>query len=696
MDTNEKLAKSLGLKKSQVDKTVALLDEGNTIPFIARYRKEVTGGLSDEVLRDLAQSLGKMRNLEERKETVLASIEDQGKLTDDLKNKIEATNSLQDLEDLYLPYKKKRMTRASIAEDKGFGPLADFILDSEGSEEDLNEKIQTFIGEEAETMEEAIGYSQDIIAGRVSEDAELRSKIRDRAMTHGGVFAEKTKDAEENGPYSDYYSYGERIKKILPHRILAILRGEEEKDLRVKIDLDDIYALMAIRKKYNPKERPGFSKLIDEAIIDSYKRLLAPSIENQIKTSLKEYASDESIGVFAKNLRPYLMQSPMRDRVVLAMDPGFRTGCKLAVLSSLGQVLDHGVIFPTHKNRVGESADIVRGFISKYGVKLIAIGNGTASRETERFIVDLLKKDGLKIPYVIVNESGASIYSASKLGQEEFPDLDVTIRGAISIGRRIQDPLAELVKIEPKHIGVGQYQHDVDQKKLEETLEGVVEACVNQVGVDINTASASLLEYVAGLSKTNAKNIIKHKEDEGAFISKNQLKDVKGIGPKTFEQCAGFIRVPESDNPLDNTGIHPESYGPATALLDRDLDSLDLEKEAKDLDIGIPTLKDIIKDLKSPGRDPREDAPAPILNSDILSMDDLTEGIVLKGTVRNVVDFGCFVDIGVETDGLVHISEMSDSYVKHPSDLVGPGDIVEVKIIGIDKVKERISLSMKI
>lgn len=697
MDIIKKIADELKVSQDQVQKTINLIDEGNTIPFIARYRKEVTGNLSDETLRDLSNKLSQYRKLEERKEDVIRLIAEQDKLTKDLENQIKGASSLTEVEDFYLPYKKKKTTRASIAEEMGFRPLADFILAGKGDAHDLDKELESYLGEDVQSHEEALAYAKDIIAGDISEDAEIRSYIRGEAMKTGGIRTSPGKDAEEGGLYSNYYSYAERIPKIMAHRILAISRGEAEGQLRVDVDLDYVKNLLYIRGKFNPSPKEGFAKIIDEAIIDSYKRLIEPSITNQVKTALKDYADEESIGVFADNLRPYLMQNPIKNKVVMGLDPGFRTGCKVAVVSEYGAYLDSAQIFPvTSKSKIKSAQDTLVDFIDKYGVEIIAIGNGTASRETEAFVVDMLKTRDIRgVSYTIVNESGASIYSASELGQEEFPNLDVTIRGAISIARRIQDPLAELVKIEPKHIGVGQYQHDVNQKRLDETLGDVVESCVNEVGVDVNSASLALLQYVAGITKTGAKNILAYKEEAGAFGSKNEIAKVKGIGPKTFQQCAGFFRVPESSNPLDNTGVHPESYKAAEQLLGRDLDSLDLDKESKALGIGELTLKDIVEELKKPGRDPRESMPEAVLRSDILNMDDLKEGTILKGTVRNVVDFGAFVDIGVETDGLVHVSEISDKFISHPSEALTVGDIVEVRVIGIDKKKERISLSMK-
>lgn len=696
MDIIKQISQELKIKETQVEAAVELIDQDNTIPFIARYRKEVTGGLTDEILRDLDEKLKYYRNLEDRKADVIRLIDEQEKLTPELEKKIQGAMTLAEVEDLYLPFKRKKTTRASIAEDKGFRPLAEYILAQEGSLDDLNAYIDSFIGEEAEDRDGALAYAKDIIAGDISEDADIRGKIRAKAMEKAGVRTEAGKEAKDDSVYSDYFSYAERVKTIKPHRILAISRGEDEGELKVYIELDDVNNLLLIRNKYNPKAKEGFGPIIDEALIDSYKRLIEPSISNQVKTTLKEYADEESIGVFADNLRPYLMQNPLKGKVVMGLDPGFRTGCKVAVVSEFGEYLDSAQIFPVPpKAKIAEAKKVLAGFIEKYGVDVIAIGNGTASRETESFIVEFLGENDYDVAYSIVNESGASIYSASKLGQEEFPDLDVTVRGAISIARRIQDPMAELVKIEPKHIGVGQYQHDVNQKKLDETLEAVVESCVNSVGVNVNNASVALLEYVSGISKRIANNIIQYKNENGLIRSKKEIGKIKGIGPKTFEQCAGFLRVPESDNPLDNTGVHPESYKAATALLDRGLDKLDIKAEAEKLEIGEMTLKDIIEELKKPGRDPRDQMPQPILRSDILSMDDLEIGTVLKGTVRNVVDFGAFVDIGVGTDGLVHVSQLSNKFVKHPSDVVTVGDVVEVRVIEVDKVKDRIGLSMK-
>lgn len=698
MNIIEKIAGELKLRTQQVEKSVELIDEGNTIPFIARYRKEITGNLTDEVLRELDSKLNYYRNLEKRKEDVLRLIEAQGKLDDELTIKIHTASTLQEVEDIYLPFRPKKRTRATVAEEKGLRPLAEYILDNNSSHEELYEYALGFVNEEAEvnSVEEAIDYAKDVIAGDVSEDADLRGYIRDRGMMTGVITCEGTPDAEENGIYINYYDYSEKVRSAAAHRILAINRGEKEEQLRIKIELEDDANLNRIRRSYNNKSGE-LNDLIDEAIEDSYNRLILPQIQTQIRKELKEFADGESIKVFSYNLKPYLMQSPIKERRVIGLDPGFRTGCKVAVISEYGEYLDSAQIFPVKPfERISDAMKIMKDFIEKYDVSLIALGNGTASRETEQFVVDLIRElKGRDLAYVIVNESGASIYSASELAGQEFPDLDVTIRGAISIARRLQDPLAELVKIEPKHIGVGQYQHDVNQKELDEALEGIVEGCVNAVGVDLNTSSGALLRYVAGISNKIAENILEYKREKGLIKTKNELKTIKGIGPKTFEQCAGFLRIPESENPLDNTGVHPESYSVAAKIMEMDLDKIDIRATSEELGVGVPTLQDIIQELKKPGRDPRDEMPAPILRSDVLTLDDLEEGMNLTGTVRNVVDFGVFVDIGVGTDGLVHISEISNSFIKHPSDVLKVSDIVEVTVLNIDRKREKIGLSMK-
>lgn len=696
MNIYQTIAKDLNIKESQVVKTVELIDEGNTIPFISRYRKEITGNLSDTILRELEARLSYLRNLSQRQEEVVRLIEEQGKLTEELKKQIESSETLSQVEDLYLPYRPKKRTRASAAREKGLEGLSTFILSKKAKEGEI-EEMATKLSEEKEEIsspEEALQGAMDIIAENIAEDAFFRNILRRDAKRNGAITGEVLLDEESK--YTMYHDFSEKLKDLKPHRILALNRGEKEGSLKVKIHLSDEENIKYIRFKIldNPGS-PSFT-YIDRAVRDSYKRLLFPSIETELRSELKAYADEQSIAVFAGNLKPYLMQSPIKDATVMGLDPGFRTGCKVAVISDIGKVLDYATIYPTAPhNKVEESVRKMKELIEKHGVTLIAIGNGTASRETEQIVATMLQGLDRKIYYSIVNESGASIYSASELGNKEFPDLDVTIRGAISIARRIQDPMAELVKIEPKHIGVGQYQHDVNQKELNERLSQVIEDCVNSVGVNINTASAALLGYVSGLTKTTSQNIVEHKETKGAFRTREEIKEVKGIGPKAFTQCAGFLRIPDSPNPLDNTGVHPESYGVAEKLIGRDLDQLDIPAEAKALDVGVLTLQDIVLELKKPGRDPREDMPTAVLRDDVLSIDDLVEGMELEGTVRNVVDFGCFVDIGIKNDGLVHISEMSDRFIKHPGDLVKVSDIVKVRIISIDRDRGKVGLSMK-
>ncbi|MDO5017699.1 MAG: Tex family protein [Lagierella massiliensis] len=699
MNIDLKIAKELKITEEQVKSTVNLIDEGNTIPFIARYRKEVTGNLNDEQLRELEELLKYLRSLEDRKSDVIRLIDEQGKLTPELKKDIENAELLKEVEDLYLPYKQKKRTRATKAREKGLEPLANLMLDENGTKEEFEKLSNSLIDEEKDvkSAEDAIKGAMDIIAEKISESIEFRDLLRKSAKESGGIISSQSGE-DENKTYEMYYDFLERIRHLKSHRILAMFRGEKEGVLKLKFDFNDERNIAEILSHYEYLKSKNYYDFVKEAIIDGYKRLLLPSIETEVKSELKEKADRESIKVFGKNLRPYLMQPPIKDSVVIGLDPGYRTGCKVAVISSHGKVLDYTAIYPTKpKEDVEGSKKVLRDFIEKYKVNLIAIGNGTASRETENLVSELiqeLKKEDLY--YTIVNEAGASIYSASKLGQEEFPDLDVTIRGAISIAKRIQDPLAELVKIEPEHLGVGQYQHDVNQKELKIALENVVEDCVNTVGVNVNTASASLLNYVSGIGKSVAKNIVQYKEENGPFKNREELNKVKGFGPKAFTQCAGFLRIPESNNILDNTAVHPESYHIAKELLNRDLKKIQVSKVSKELNIGIPTLVDIIKELKKPGRDPRDEMPKPILRSDVLSIDDLEEGMILKGTVRNVVDFGCFVDIGIKNDGLVHISQLSNKYIKHPSDMVEVSDIVEVKIISIDRETGRVGLSMKI
>ena len=713
MDIILKLSEELGIKKSQAEAAVKLIDEGNTIPFIARYRKEVTGSLNDEVLRNLYERLTYLRNLEERKETVLNSIEEQGKLTDELKAQILAAETMVVVEDLYRPYKPKRRTRATIAKERGLEPLANVI-----TLQMLNTPLETeaakYINPEKEvnSAEDAIAGAKDIIAEAVSDEADYRTRIRDLTMKKGHVTS-TAKDPEAESVYEMYYEFDEPVNKLAGHRILALNRGENEKILNVKVEAPEEDILRFLERKVITRDNPNTTPVLKEVVADAYDRLIAPAIEREIRSSLTEMAEDGAIRVFGKNLEQLLMQPPIAGQVVLGWDPAFRTGCKLAVVDPTGKVLDTTVIYPTApQNKVEEAKTVLKKLISQYHITLISLGNGTASRESEQVIVDLLKEIPVKVQYIIVNEAGASVYSASKLATEEFPNFDVGQRSAASMARRLQDPLAELVKIDPKSSGVGQYQHDMNQKKLSEALSGVVEDCVNKVGVDLNTASASLLEYISGISKVIAKNIVAYREENGRFGSRNQLLKVAKLGPKAYEQCAGFMRITDGKNPLDATGVHPESYDATKKLLDklgftmedvknRNLDGIskkisNYDKLAEELGIGAITLQDIVKELEKPARDPREDMPKPILRSDVLEMKDLTPGMILKGTVRNVIDFGAFVDIGVHQDGLVHISQMSDKFIKHPLEVVSVGDIVEVKVMSVDLKKQRIQLTMKL
>lgn len=712
MDITGKLTEELKVERWQVEAAVKLIDEGNTIPFISRYRKEVTGSLNDEQLRDLYERLNYLRNLEEKKEQVLASIEEQGKLDEELKARILAAETLVVVEDLYRPYRPKRKTRASVAKEKGLDGLAQFILAQE-TDRPLEEEAARYISEEkgVESAADALQGAKDIIAEAVSDEADYRIYIRSITFEEGKITS-TAKDEKAASVYEMYYAYEEPLKKAAGHRILALNRGEKEKFLTVKIEAPEERILRYLEKKVITKENPVTGPVLREVIADSYNRLIAPAIEREIRSDLTEKAEDGAISVFGKNLEQLLMQPPIAGKVVLGWDPAFRTGCKLAVVDSTGKVLDTVVIYPTApQNKVEESRKILKDFIKKYNISLISVGNGTASRESEQIIVDLLKEIREQVQYVIVNEAGASVYSASKLATEEFPAFDVGQRSAVSIARRLQDPLSELVKIDPKSIGVGQYQHDMNQKRLGEALEGVVEDCVNKVGVDLNTASASLLEYVSGINKTLAKNIVAYREENGAFKSRKQLLKVAKLGPKAFEQCAGFMRITGGENPLDGTSVHPESYDAAGKLLEKlgykpeELSGggllgisrkiKDYKRTAQDLGIGEITLRDIAGELEKPARDPRDEMPRPILRSDILEMKDLEPGMVLKGTVRNVIDFGAFVDIGVHQDGLVHISQMTDKYIKHPLEAVSVGDIVDVKILSVDLAKKRISLTMK-
>ncbi len=712
MDILNVIKDELGVKLSQVEAAVKLIDEGNTIPFIARYRKEVTGSLDDEQLRKLDERLKYLRNLEEKKEQVIASIEEQGKLTDELKAQILAAETMVVVDDLYRPYRPKRRTRAIVAKEKGLEPLANIIMLGQ-EKRPMEEVAAEYINEEKEvkSAKDALDGAKDIIAEFVSDDADFRSYIRKITFKEGKLIS-TAKDEKAQSVYENYYDYEEALTKVAGHRTLAINRGENEKFLSVKIEAPVDKIIGYLEKKMLHTDNENTNLYIREAIDDSYKRLIAPAIERDIRNEMTEKAEDSAIVVFGKNTEQLLMQPPIAGLTVLGWDPAFRTGCKLAVVDATGKVLDTAVIYPTAPhNKVAESKKVLKDLIKKYNVNLISCGNGTASRESEAIIVDLIKEIDDKVSYVIVNEAGASVYSASKLATEEFPDFDVAQRSAVSIARRIQDPLAELVKIDPKSIGVGQYQHDMNQKKLDDALTGVVESCVNKVGVDLNTASPSLLEYISGISKVLAKNIVAYREANGSFKDRRELLKVSKLGPKAYEQCAGFMRILGGKNPLDSTGVHPESYEATEKLLKKlgfsdetvakggviglSLMIKDYKRLAEELGIGEITLRDIVKELEKPGRDPREDMPKPILRSDVLEMKDLKEGMVLKGTVRNVIDFGVFVDIGVHQDGLVHISQITDKYIKHPLDVVKIGDIVDVKVMSVDLAKKRIQLTMR-
>lgn len=715
MDINQKITDELGVKKWQVDAAVKLIDEGNTIPFIARYRKEATGTLDDEQLRKLHERLIYLRNLEEKKEQVLSSIEEQGKLTEELKTQIMAAETLVVVEDLYRPYRPKRRTRATIAKEKGLEPLAALIT-MQKLKQPVDEAAAEYINPEKEvnTVEEAIAGAKDIIAESISDEADYRIWIRKMTTQRGRVIS-AAKDEKAESVYEMYYDFEEPVNRLAGHRILALNRGEKEKFLTVKIDAPEEEIIRYLEKKTIHEDNPYTTPIMKAVVEDSYKRLIAPAIEREIRNELTERAEDGAIEVFKKNLEQLLMQPPITGQTVLGWDPAFRTGCKLAVVDPTGKVIGTTVIYPTAPTtpqKIKASKDLLKKIIPKYNITLISVGNGTASRESEMFIVELLKEIPQKVQYVIVNEAGASVYSASKLASEEFPKFDVGQRSATSIARRLQDPLAELVKIDPKSIGVGQYQHDMNQKKLSEALSGVVEDCVNRVGVDLNTASAPLLAYISGISASIAKNIVAYREENGKFANRKQLLKVSKLGPKAFEQCAGFMRIQEGDNPLDTTSVHPESYEAAGKLLKKQgfavtdisggklvglsLTIKDYGKLAEELGIGEITLRDIVKELEKPARDPRDEMPKPILRTDVLEMKDLTEGMILKGTVRNVIDFGVFVDIGVHQDGLVHISEITDKkFIKHPLEVVSVGDIVDVKVMGVDLKKKRIQLTMK-
>ena len=713
MEINKKIAEELGVKEKQVDAAVQLLDEGNTVPFISRYRKEATGGLNDEQLRNLFDRLTYLRNLEDRKKAVLSSIEEQGKLTAELQKRIELAETLVVVEDLYRPYKQKRRTRGMIAKEKGLEELARLIEAQEFTGNLLAEAEKYVDAEkDVKTAADALAGAKDILAEDLSDVADYRIAIREMTEKKG-MISSKAKDPEVKSVYENYYEFEEKVEGLPGHRVLALNRGEAEKILQVKVVLPEEEIISYLRKNIVKNENPVTTPILEEVITDALSRLIGPAIEREIRSSLTEMAEDGAIDVFGKNLHQLLMQPPIKGQVVLGWDPAFRTGCKLCVVDETGKVLDTTVIYPTApQNKVEESKQVVKYLISKYKITLIALGNGTASRESEQIIVELLHEIPVKVQYVIVNEAGASVYSASSLATEEFPNFDVGQRSSASMARRLQDPLAELVKIDPKALGVGQYQHDMNQKKLSDQLSHVVETCVNQVGVDLNTASFSLLEYVSGMNKTIAKNVVAYREKNGAFKTRKELLKVPKLGPKAYEQCAGFLRIPGGKEALDNTSVHPESYEVAKKLLaslghtDEDLKAGgiptiekevgSIEKEAEALGVGVPTLTDIISELKKPGRDPREDMPKPILRSDVLSIEDLKPGMVLKGTVRNIVDFGAFVDIGVHQDGLVHISHMTDKFIKHPLEVVSVGDIVDVEVLEVDAEKMRIALTMQI
>ncbi|MDD3338554.1 MAG: Tex family protein [Lachnospiraceae bacterium] len=714
MDILQVLTQELNVKKWQVEAAVKLIDEGNTIPFISRYRKEATGELNDEVLRNLYERLTYLRNLEDKKGSVLASIEEQGKLTEELKKQILAAQTLVLVEDLYRPYRQKRRTRATVAKEKGLEPLAN-IITLQMTDKPLEKEAEAFLDSEkgVETVEDAIAGAKDIVAEYISDEADYRSYIRKITIQKGKILS-VAKDEKAESVYEMYYDFEEPVSKVAGHRTLALNRGEKEKILTVKIQAPEEDILRYLEKKVITRDNPNTSPALREVVADSYSRLIAPAIEREIRNDLTEKAEEGAIKVFGKNLEQLLMQPPITGQVVLGWDPAFRTGCKLAIVDATGKVLDTTVIYPTAPTtpaKISAAKETLKKMIKKYHVTLFSVGNGTASRESEQIIVELFKEIPEKVQYIITNEAGASVYSASKLATEEFPNFDVGQRSAASIARRLQDPLAELVKIDPKSIGVGQYQHDMNQKKLGEALTGVVEDCVNKVGVDLNTASASLLEYISGISKVIAKNIVVYREENGQFKSRRELLKVGKLGPKAYEQCAGFLRIAGGKNPLDATSVHPESYDAAEKLLDKigykasdigaggvtgvSLMVRDYKKTAEELGIGEPTLRDIVKELEKPGRDPRDEMPKPILRTDVLDMKDLKEGMTLKGTVRNVIDFGAFVDIGVHQDGLVHISQITNKkFIKHPLEVVSVGDIVEVKVLSVDVAKKRIALTM--
>lgn len=712
MNINEILIKEFELKEYQIENAIKLIDEGNTIPFIARYRKEMTGEMSDTQLRDLFERLTYLRNLESRKEDIMRLIDEQGKLTEEIEKSLEKAKTLQEAEDIYAPYKQKKRTRATIAKERGLEPLALMLLLSKNI--DLEKEAFAFVNEENDVLDiqTAIEGAKDIVAEQMSDDADIRKYIREYGLNHG-LISSKAKN-EEDSVYKMYYDFSESIKDILPHRTLAINRGEKEDFLSVKIVLDDQTMIDEIAKRYTGAQNEGNENILFEIAQDSYKRLIFPSIERELRNHLTEIAQERAIKVFGQNLNGLLLQPPIKEQVVMGFDPAFRTGCKIAIVDKNGKLLDFTTVYPTEpQNKIEESKKILKNMINKYNVDIISIGNGTASRESERFVAEMISEMDRNVSYVIVNEAGASVYSASKLANEEHPDINVSIRGAISIARRLQDPMAELVKIDPKSIGVGQYQHDVNEKRLTEVLDGVVEDSVNKIGVDVNTASYSLLEHVAGISSSVAKNIVIYRDENGEFNDINDLKNVKRLGPAAFKQSAGFIRIPESNNPLDNTGVHPESYEACLGLLDKlgyslndvkngnleDIDSrvkkYGISKLSDELKSGEATLKDIIDEIKKPGRDIRDSGIKPVLRTDIMKLEDLENDMILTGTVRNVVDFGAFIDIGIKNDGLVHISQISKKRIKNVSDVLTVGDIVNVRVIGIDLEKGKVSLSLK-
>ena len=714
MDIIKTISKELEIKTWQAEAVIKLIDEGNTIPFIARYRKEATGSLNDEVLRDFHDRLVYLRNLEEKKTQVLSSINDQGKLTPELKKMIEEALTMVAVDDLYRPYRPKRRTRAIIAKEKGLEPLANILM-LQMTSKSMLEEAKMFVSDQkgVATAEEALNGAKDILAEAISDNADYRTYIRRITMNEGKVVS-KARDINEKSVYENYYDYEEAVSKMPSHRILAINRGEKLKFLTVKVEAPEEKIIRYLEKKVIRKDNPETEFILKSVVEDSYNRLIGPSVEREVRNELTERAEEGGMKDFGKNLKQLLMQPPISGRVVLGWDPAFRTGCKLAVVDATGKILDTVVIYPTEpQKKIKEAKEILKRLISKYGITLISLGNGTASRESEMVIVELLKELDTKVEYVIVNEAGASVYSASKLATEEFPEFDVGQRSAASIARRLQDPLAELVKIDPKALGVGQYQHDMNQKRLGEVLNDTVEDCVNRVGVDLNTASASLLEYVSGINKTIAKNIVSYREENGKFKNRRQLLKVPKLGPKAYEQCAGFMRISDGDQPLDGTGVHPESYKEVEVLLkvlgystedlrENKLSGLsrqigDYKAMSETVGIGEITLRDIVKELEKPGRDPRDEMPRPILRTDVLEMKDLKEGMILKGTVRNVIDFGAFVDIGVHQDGLVHISQMTDKkFIRHPMEIVSVGDIVDVKVLSVDLAKKRIQLTMKL